>query len=294
MTVATEHRAVLDPCRRLEKHGVRLTVLNPTPDGLLNLRDIEHAFTKDTVLLSVMAANNELGVLQPIAEIGALALDRGILFHTDAAQAVGKVRFSTDDVAVDLASISAHKMYGPKEVGALYVRRRRPRLALEPLIDGGDHERGLRSGTSNVPGIVGFGRAAEICQQEMAIEGARTQMLHGRLLAGLERRLSDIRVNGTMERRLPHNLNVSFAGLEGESLLVGIDDVAISSGAACSSATPEPSHVLRAIGVPDDLARASIRFWLGRWTTAEEIDYTVDKFSSLVIRLRQLSPLSHA
>ena len=294
VTVATEHRAVLDPCRRLEKHGVRLTVLNPRPDGLLDLRDIEHALTKDTVLLSVMAANNELGVLQPLPEIGALARDRGILCHTDAAQAVGKVRFSADDVGVDLASISAHKIYGPKGVGALYVRRRRPRLALEPLIDGGGHEHGLRSGTANVPGIVGFGRAAEICQQEMASEGTRTQMLRDRLLAGLEHRLSDIRVNGTMEHRLPNNLNVSFAGLEGESLLVGIDDVAISSGAACSSASPEPSHVLRAIGVPDDLARASIRFGLGRRTTAEEIDYTVDKLSSLVIRLRQLSPLSHA
>ena len=294
VTVVTEHRAVLDPCRRLEQDGVRLTVLNPGPDGLLDLRDVERALTKDTVLLSVMAANNEIGVLQPIGEMAAVARERGIPFHTDAAQAVGKVRFSVTDVAVDLVSISAHKIYGPKGVGALYVRRRRPRLVLEPLIDGGGHERGLRSGTVNVPGIVGFGRAAEICRLEMASDGARTHMLRDRLLAGLEQRLSDIQVNGTMDHRLPNNLNVGFAGVEGESLLVGIDDVAISSGAACSSATPEPSHVLRAIGVPDDLARASIRFGLGRWTTAEEIDYTVDKLSSLVVRLRELSPLSHA
>ena len=267
-----------------------MTVIQPRSDGLVDLTAIERALTPDTTLLSVMTANNEIGVVQPIAEIGRIARAGGVLFHTDAAQAVGKLPLAFDDLCVDLVSLSAHKLYGPKGVGALYVRRTRPRIALRPLLDGGGHEGGLRSGTINVPAVVGFGRAAEICGEEMAAERARTQALRDRLLAGLERRLGGIHVNGSINYRLPHNLNVSVSGLAGESLLVGIDDVAVSSGAACTSANPEPSHVLRAIGVPDDLSRASLRFGLGRWTTAEEIDYVVEKVSTLAIRLRQLSP----
>ena len=294
VTMATEHRAVLDPCRRLEEAGARVTVVQPGADGLVDLTTIEQALTPDTTLLSVMTADNEISVIQPIAEIGQIVRDRGVLVHTDAAQAVGKLPLSVDDLGVDLVSLSAHKLYDPKGVGALYVRRRRPRIALRPLFDGGGHEGGLRSGTVNVPGAVGFGRAAEICGEEMAAESDRTRALRDRLLEGLERRLSGVYVNGSMTRRLPHNLNVSLRGLEGESLLVGIDDVAVSSGAACTSVNPEPSHVLRAIGVPDDLSRASLRFGLGRWTTAEEIDYAVEKVSTLAIRLRQISSVNQA
>ena len=294
VTVATEHRAVLDPCRRLVEGGARVTEVEPNPDGLVSPAAIERALTADTVLVSVMLANNEIGVLQPIPAIAALTRARGILLHSDAAQAVGRVPVDVVALGVDLLSLTAHKLYGPKGVGALYVRRRRPRVPLAPLIDGGGHERGLRSGTLNVPGIVGFGAAAEICRTELAPEAARIGGLRDRLLAALGDRLDGVTVNGSLERRLPHNLNVSFAGIEGESLLVGLDDVAVSSGAACSSASPslEPSHVLRAIGIPDELARASLRFGLGRWTTADEIDYAADKVSSLVTRLRQLSPAS--
>lgn len=290
VTVATEHRAVLDPCRRLEAQGVRLTVVAPGPDGIVNVDVVAAALTPETGLVSVMTGNNEVGVLQPVDEIAALTRERGILLHTDAAQAVGKVPFSVRDLGVDLASVSAHKIYGPKGVGALFVRRR-PRIALTPLVDGGGHERGLRSGTVNVPGIVGFGRAAELCQEEMPAERERTASLRDRLRDGLARRLDDIQIHGSMVHRLPHNLNVGFSGVEGETLLVGLDDVAVSSGSACTSANPEPSHVLRALGVSDQLARASLRFGLGRWTTAGEIDYAVDKVSSLVARLRQLSPM---
>ena len=294
VTVATEHRAVLDPCRRLAEGGARVTEVEPGPDGLVSPAAIERALTADTVLVSVMLANNEIGVLQPIPAIAALARERGILLHSDAAQAVGRAPVDVEALGVDLLSLTAHKLYGPKGVGALYVRRRRPRVPLAPLIDGGGHERGLRSGTLNVPGIVGFGAAAEICRTELAPEAARIGGLRDRLLAPLGDRLAGVNVNGSLEQRLPHNLNVSFAGIEGESLLVGLDDVAVSSGAACSSASPglEPSHVLRAIGIPDELARASLRFGLGRWTTADEIDYAADKVSSLVTRLRQLSPAS--
>ena len=288
VTAATEHRAVLDPCRRLEAQGARLTVVQPREDGIISVDVIERALTDDTVLVSVMAANNEIGVLQPVDEIAALTRERGLLFHTDAAQAIGKVPFSVGDLGVDLASLSGHKIYGPKGVGALFVRRR-PRISLAPLLDGGGHERGLRSGTVNVPGVVGCGHAAQLCQEEMSTEAVRTASLRDRLRHGFEQRLGQIQINGSMECRLPNNLNIGFSGLEGESLFVGLDDVAVSSGAACTSANPEPSHVLRAIGVPDGLARASLRFGLGRWTTAEEIDYTVDKVSSLVMRLRQLS-----
>ena len=293
VTVATEHPAVLDPCHRLADAGAQVTVVVPDSDGLVSPESIERALTDDTVLVSVMLANNEIGVLQPIGEIAALTRARGIVLHGDAAQAAGRVPVDVGALGVDLLSLTAHKLYGPKGVGALYVRRRRPRVNLAPIIDGGGHERGLRSGTLNVPGIVGFGAAAEICRTELAAEGERIGRLRDRLLAALTGRLDGVTVNGSLERRLPHNLNVSFAGVEGESLLVGLDDVAVSSGAACTTASPslEPSHVLRAIGLPDELARASLRFGLGRWTTEEEIDYAVDKVSSLVARLRQLSPV---
>ena len=296
VTVATEHRAVLDPCRRLADAGARVTEVAPDSDGLVSPKAIEQALTDDTVLVSVMLANNEIGVLQPIAEIAEITRARGILLHSDAAQAVGRIPVDVGALGVDLLSFTAHKLYGPKGVGALYVRRRRPRVPLAPIIDGGGHERGLRSGTLNVPGIVGFGAAADICRTGLAAEGERIGRLRDRLLAALTGRLDGVTVNGSLRRRLPHNLNVSFAGVEGESLLVGLDDVAVSSGAACTTASPglEPSHVLRAIGLPDELARASLRFGLGRWTTEEEIDYAADKVSSLVERLRQLSPVTGA
>jgi cysteine desulfurase len=238
-----------------------------------------------------MTANNEIGVIQPIAEIGAIAKEKGILFHTDAVQAVGKIPFNVIDLKVDMASISAHKMYGPKGVGALYVRRRNPRVLLAPLIDGGGHERGMRSGTLNVPGIVGFGKAAELCKQEMESDTKRLSGLRDRLNARLHKGLDEIYINGSVEHRLPHNLNISFAYVEGESLLMGINDVAVSSGSACTSASLEPSYVLKALGAGDDLAHSSIRFGLGRWTTEEEVDYVADKLTTVVTRLREMSPL---
>ena len=290
VTMTTEHHAVLDPCRRLESEGVEVTRVAPRPDGLCDAADVERALRPHTRLVSVMAANNEIGVLQPVARIAELTRPRGIVLHTDAAQAVGKVPVDVDELGVDLLSFTAHKMCGPKGIGALYVRRRRPRLAIVPLVDGGGHEQGLRSGTLNVPGIVGFGAAAAICRADLEAEGARVGRLRDRLLAGLRERLDGVSVNGSLAARLPHNLNVSFEGIEGESLLVGLDDVAVSSGAACTSVNPEPSHVLNAIGVGDELAHASIRFGLGRTTTQEDVDYAVDKVASLVVRLRQLSP----
>ncbi len=238
-----------------------------------------------------MTANNEIGVIQPIAEIGSIAKEKGILFHTDAVQMVGKMPFNVNDLKVDMASISAHKMYGPKGVGALYVRRRNPRVLLSPIIDGGGHERGMRSGTLNVPGIVGFGKAAELCKQEMAADTARLLALRERLNKRLHDGLDEIYINGSVEHRLPHNLNISFAYVEGESLLMGINDVAVSSGSACTSASLEPSYVLKALGAGDDLAHSSIRFGLGRWTTEAEVDYVADKLINVVTRLREMSPL---
>ena len=291
VTVATEHRAVLDPCRRLERDGVRVTYIRPREDGLVDVESVEQALTPETVLITVMTANNEIGVLQPVAELSAVARRRGVLFHTDATQAVGKVPFDATGLDVDLVSLSAHKLYGPKGVGALCVRRRRPRIAITPLSDGGGHEHGLRSGTLNVPAIVGFGRAAEICCNEMAAEADRTRALRNRLWNGLADRLDGLRINGSMDRRLPHNLNVSVSGLDGETLLVGLNDIAVSTGAACTSANPEPSHVLSALGLSDQLARASLRFGLGRWNTPDEVDYVVEKVRRLVVRLRQMSPV---
>src|SRR5881296_776488 len=279
ITCVTEHKAVIDTCKRLEK------------DGRISLDELKAAITDKTILITIMAANNEIGVIQPIAEIGAIAKEKGILFHTDAVQAAGKVPFNVNELKVDMASLSAHKLYGPKGVGALYVRRRNPRVLHAQIIDGGGHERGMRSGTLNVPGIVGFGKAAELCKDEMASDTARLQALRDRLNARLHSNLDELYINGSMEHRLPHNLNISFAYVEGESLLMGINDVAVSSGSACTSASLEPSYVLKALGAGDDLAHSSIRFGLGRWTTKEEVDYVADKLTSVVTKLRDMSPL---
>jgi cysteine desulfurase len=291
ITCVTEHKAVIDTCKRLEKEGYRVTYLPVLKDGRISLDDLRAAITDKTILITIMSANNEIGVLQPIEEIGAIAKEKGILFHTDAVQAVGKVPFDVNKVKADLVSMSGHKFYGPKGVGALYVRRRNPRVLLAAQIDGGGHERGMRSGTLNVPGIVGIGKAAEICKAEMATESKRLSALRDRLNEALHKNLDEIYINGSMEHRLPHNLNISFAYVEGESLLMGINDVAVSSGSACTSASLEPSYVLKALGAGDDLAHSSIRFGLGRWTTDEEVDYVVSKLTSVVQRLREMSPL---
>ena len=291
ITVITEHRAVLDTCKRLEKDGYRVTYLPVQPDGLIDLDDLQHAISDETILISVMTANNEIGVIQPIAEIGELAKRHEIFFHTDAAQACGKIALDVNVIQADLVSITAHKMYGPKGVGALYVRRRRPRVLLTPIVDGGGHERGMRSGTLNVPGSVGFGAAADICQREMVTESGRLRTLRDRLKDGLQQDLEGIGINGSMDARLPNNLNVSFTGVDGETLLMALDDVAVSSGAACTSASEEPSHVLKGIGTPDDLAHASIRFGLGRFTTEEEVDYVVEKVTQVVTHLREMTSL---
>ena len=291
ITCVIEHEAVIDTCKKLEKQGARVTYLPVQKDGRIDLDDLRAAIADKTILITIMTANNEIGVLQPVAEIGAIAKEKGILFHTDAVQAAGKVPFDVNQVKADLVSISAHKMYGPKGVGALYVRRRNPRVLLAEQISGGGHERGMRSGTLNVPGIVGFGKAAAICVTEMAADAARLIALRERLNERLHQNLDEIYINGSMEHRLPHNLNISFAYVEGESLLMGINDVAVSSGSACTSASLEPSHVLKALGAGDDLARSSIRFGLGRWTTEEEVDYVVDKLTNVVRRLREMSAL---
>ena len=294
VTCMTEHRSVLDTCRHLEQRGLRVTYLPVSPDGRVNVEELRAAVTERTILISVMTANNEVGVIHPIEEIGAAARETGVPFHTDAVQAAGKIPFDVSAVNAGLVSLSAHKMYGPKGVGALYVRRRNPAVGIEQQIHGGGHERGLRSGTLNVPGIVGFGKAAALCQAEMRAEAVRTRELRDRLLDALRSNLDGVFVNGSIEHRLPHNLNVSFAGLEGEALLMAIDDIAVSSGSACTSASKEPSYVLQALGVPDDLARASIRFGLGRWTMGEEIDYVAVKLASIVRRLREMSPLAQS
>jgi cysteine desulfurase len=291
ITCVTEHKAVIDTCKKLEKLGYRVTYLPVQKDGRISLDDLRAAITDKTILITIMTANNEIGVLQPIAEIGAIAKEKGILFHTDAVQAAGKVPFNVNELKVDLVSISAHKMYGPKGVGALFVRRRNPRVLLAEQISGGGHERGMRSGTLNVPGIVGLGKAAELCKAEMAGEAERLRQLRDYLNEGLHKNLDELYVNGSLEHRLPHNLNISFAYVEGESLLMGINDVAVSSGSACTSASLEPSYVLKALGAGDDLAHSSIRFGLGRWTTKEEVDYVIGKLTNVVQRLREMSPL---
>jgi cysteine desulfurase len=291
ITQVTEHKAILDTCKRLEKQGYRVTYLPVKADGLIDLDDLKRAIDDKTILVSIMAANNEIGVLQPIREIGKLCHEKGVLFHTDAVQAIGKVPFNVIEDNVDLASISAHKIYGPKGVGALYVRRRNPRVQISAQIDGGGHERGMRSGTLNVPGIVGLGKACEIAKAEMAEEAVRLQALRDRLRAKLEAELDYVTVNGSWEHRLPGNLNMSFVHVEGESLLMGINDVAVSSGSACTSATLEPSYVLKALGLGDDVAHSSIRFGLGRFNTEAEVDYVAAKVIQIVKHLRELSPL---
>ena len=291
ITCVTEHKAVIDTCKKLEKLGARVTYLPVQKDGRISLDELQAAITDKTILITIMAANNEIGVLQPIAEIGAIAKAKGILFHTDAVQAAGKVPFDVNQNKVDLASLSAHKLYGPKGVGALYVRRRNPRVLLAEQISGGGHERGMRSGTLNVPGIVGLGAAAALAKAELTNEAARLSAMRDRLNKKLHDNLDEIYINGSMEHRLPHNLNISFAYVEGESLLMGINDVAVSSGSACTSASLEPSYVLKALGAGDDLAHSSIRFGLGRWTSDEEVDYVVEKLTSVVRRLREMSPL---
>jgi cysteine desulfurase len=291
ITQVTEHKAILDTCKRLEKQGYRVTYLPVKADGLIDLDDLRRAMDEKTILVTIMAANNEIGVLQPIAEIGQLCHEKGVLFHTDAVQAVGKVPIDVIADNIDVLSLSGHKIYGPKGVGALYVRRRNPRVQIAAQIDGGGHERGMRSGTLNVPGIVGLGKACELAQTEMQQEGRRLQDLRDRLKNKLEANLDYIHVNGSMEHRLPGNLNVSFVYVEGESLLMGINDVAVSSGSACTSATLEPSYVLKALGLGDDVAHSSIRFGLGRFNTQDEVDYVADKVIDIVKHLRQLSPL---
>jgi cysteine desulfurase len=289
VTVSTEHKAVLDGCRHLEHEGFRVTYLPVGPDGLLDPGGLERALTDRTILASVMAANNEIGVLQPIAEIGRICRARGVLYHTDAVQAVGKVPIDVERMSIDLLSMSGHKIYGPKGVGALYVRSQHPAVALVPLIDGGGHERGMRSGTLNVPGIVGLGKACELAIEEMPQESERLRTLRDRLKDGILSRLDEVYVNGSMERRLPHNLNLSFGGVEGEALLVGMSDVALSLGSACMSAKREPSYVLKALGVRDDLAESGVRFGLGRFNTPEEVDYVIGRVAETVKSLRELS-----
>jgi len=294
ITQATEHKAVLDVCKRLEQSGAEVTYLPVAIDGRIDLDDLRRAITPKTILISIMYANNEIGVLQPIAEIGKIAKQAGVLFHTDAVQAIGKISVDVERDGIDLLSISAHKLYGPKGMGALYVRRKNPRVQLAPMIDGGGHERGLRSGTLNVPGIVGLGKACEIAAKEMADESARLGALRDKLKDAILSRLDETTINGSMEHRLPGNLNLSFAGVEGDALLMGINDVAISSGSACTSATLEPSQVLSALGVPEELAHSSIRFGLGRFNTADDVDYVAGRVVETVKRLRELSPLYEA
>jgi cysteine desulfurase len=292
VTQATEHRAVLDPCRALERRGCRVTCLPVDRYGRVSPEQVREALTDQTVLVSLMAANNEIGTLQPLREIGRICREKGVLFHTDAAQAVGRIPVHVEEMGIDLLSLSAHKIYGPKGIGALYVRSRRPRARLAPQMDGGGHERGLRSGTLNVPGIVGLGKACEVCGQEMETEGARMRRLRDRLRDGILGPLSDVSLNGHPEDRLPGNLNLSFANVEGELLLMGLKEIALSSGSACTSATMEPSHVLRALGVGDDLAHSSLRFGLGRFNTEEEVDYVAGRVVQEVTRLREMRPAS--
>ncbi|MGA9186443.1 MAG: IscS subfamily cysteine desulfurase [Candidatus Acidiferrales bacterium] len=291
ITQVTEHKATLDSCKRLEKEGCEVTYLPVQKDGRINMDDLRRAITPKTILISIMYANNEIGVVQPIEEIGKLAKEKGIFFHVDGVQAIGKIPVDVQKDGIDLLSMSGHKLYGPKGVGALYVRRKNPRVQLAAMIDGGGHERGMRSGTLNVPGIVGFGKACELCQQEMAAEDKRLRALRDRLTKSIMSRLDETFINGSMAHRLPHSMNISFAYVEGESLLMGINDVAVSSGSACTSATLEPSYVLKALGVGEDLAHTSIRFGIGRFNTEEEVDYVADRVVETVQRLRELSPL---
>jgi cysteine desulfurase len=287
VTLPTEHKAVLDSCHSLEAEGFSVSSVPVGHDGLVDPTDIEAAVTEDTLLVSVMAAHNEIGVLQPVAEIGRICRERGVVFHTDAVQAAGKVPVDVTAQNVDMMSITAHKLYGPKGVGALYVRHSEPALRLHPLLDGGGHEGGLRSGTLNVPSIVGLGKACEICGQKMAQESERLRVLRDRLKDGILSRVEDCHVNGSMRHRLPHNLSLTFAHTESEALLMSLPEIALSTGSACNSAQPEPSYVLKAIGLSDELAYASLRFGLGRFNTEEEIAYTIERVVEAVTNLRK-------
>jgi cysteine desulfurase len=291
ITQVTEHKATLDTCKRLEKHGYEVTYLPVEKDGRINLDELRRAITPKTILISIMYANNEIGVVQPVEEIGKIAKEKGIFFHCDGVQAVGKIPVDVQKDGIDLLSISAHKIYGPKGVGALYVRRKNPRVQLSAIIDGGGHERGMRSGTLNVTGIVGLGKACELCMNEMQAETLKLRGFRDRLTKSIMSRLDETFINGSMEHRLPHSINISFAYVEGESLLMGINDIAVSSGSACTSATLEPSYVLKALGVGEDLAHTSIRFGIGRFNTQDEVDYVADRVVETVTRLRELSPL---
>jgi cysteine desulfurase len=291
ITCVTEHKAVLDTCKVLEKQGCAVTYLPVDENGLVNMNRLRDAIKEKTILISIMAANNEIGTIEPVKEIGQFAHEKGILFHTDATQAVGKIPVNVEAMGIDLLSLTAHKMYGPKGIGALYVRAAKPRVKLKPMLDGGGHERGMRSGTLNVPGIVGLGKACEIAEKEMAVEAERLTSLRERLRKKVLDQLEDVYVNGHPTERLPGNMNMSFADVEGESLLMALKEIAVSTGSACTSASLEPSHVLRAIGIEEELAHTSIRFGLGRFNTEEEVDYTVRRIVEEVRRLRELSPL---
>ena len=291
ITVATEHKCVLDSCKRLERDGFKVTYLPVDKFGQVSAEQIREAITPQTICVSVLFANNEIGTIQPVAEIGKVCKEKGVLFHTDAVQAVGKVPVDVEEMGIDLLSLSAHKFYGPKGIGALYVRKKNPRVRLEPQIDGGGHERGMRSGTLPVPMIVGLGTAAEIAHREMPEESKRVYALRERLRAGIMDQLPESYLNGHPTERLPGNANISFAYVEGEGLMMGIKDVCVSSGSACTSASLEPSYVLRALGVGDELAHSSIRFGVGRFNTEDEVDFTIDLVVKEVSRLREMSPL---
>jgi len=291
ITSSTEHRAVIDTAKYLEKKGVSVTFLPVDKTGMVSPDDVRNAITDKTILISIMLANNEIGTINPVREIGKVAKEKGIIFHCDATQGVGKIPVNVQEMGIDLMSFTSHKIYGPKGIGALYVRRKAPRVRLEPMIHGGGHERGMRSGTLAVPLVVGFGKACELCEQEMPTESIRMAKMRDRLQEGIMGEMEEVYLNGHPTERLPGNLNISFAYVEGEALLMGVKEIALSSGSACTSATLEPSYVLRALGVGSDLAHSSIRFGLGRFTTDEEIEYTIDRMIKAVNHLREMSPL---
>ncbi|MEI7853454.1 MAG: IscS subfamily cysteine desulfurase [Planctomycetota bacterium] len=291
ISTVTEHKAVIDTCMRLERDGCSVTFLPVDKYGIVSPQQVADAITDKTIIVSIMAANNEIGTVHPMKEIGAVCKAKGVLFHTDATQTVGKIPMDVEDMGIDLLSMTAHKMYGPKGVGALYVRRKDPRVRLDAMIDGGGHERGMRSGTLNVTGIVGMGMAAEICRKELHSESERLLKLRNRLHEGINSKLEDAYLNGHPIHRLPGNLNISFAFVEGEGLMMGIKDVAVSSGSACTSASLEPSYVLKALGLGDELAHSSIRFGLGRFNTEEEVDFVINDVVRAVNHLRDMSPL---
>lgn len=292
ITSEIEHKASIDPCKYLETKGYHVNFLTVDQYGMVSAADVEAAMTDETILVSLIHGNNEIGSLNPIAEIGKLCKDRGVLFFVDACQTYGKVPIDVNEMGIDLLAVSAHKIYGPKGVGALYVRRKKPRVRCEPIVHGGGHERGMRSGTLNVPGIVGLGKAAELCQQEMAEESGKVAALRDRLKDGILSKLDDVYLNGHPDLRTPTNLNLSFAYVEGESLMMGFKELAVSSGSACTSASLEPSYVLKALGVGDELAHSSIRFSLGRFNTEEEVDFAVNRIVGTVEKLREMSPLA--